>query len=604
MGPGGRTHETSPGVAAEITRLNELNKVRSSQFLRGTGGPDRGSAPRPVPPTSRRMLGRKPSGTTLAGGFENASAQIASPPLPVVATGALSLSASRWLTLRKEIDATTPVREVLRRSLSGGDAPVGRTFPSDLAPKRLDHSVDAPTTPALRGEPKPSGTNARTSAANGTPERDEAPTLTSTLSSENVSPVKQPFVNSPEKQPGIISPTTQPRARLFQTPLDTQKDTFQALTAKLAAMETQSVAARNECLEGSSREEETRLKLQRAEKSVTDLASRVRFLKAHVLSCQASRNAAIAEENAALARRASGTDASPEKEKNSVAAALYVDLELLSEELRVTKKALVDVEQNKVELELKTLQAEAYNKKNFDDMFVAASEVADELELSRDSLKKTENENEALTAKAFQAAAELADAATRFGEYKKKSEALDELIRAELLDTKAELALVDASLRVTTQKVKTLSDAAAATSGDFLESVVESLENDTQKPRAALDDAKAGNKKFGDTEAGTSTEPVKRRGKASRLFFVFAVAPLIIVCAAALGVVWFQRRELELRNAFRNNKSAETDTNDSRCSPWGVLHQMLDELLSGTTGVVFTVNPGMCGANALHVPAT
>jgi|TARA_B110000238_G_scaffold64832_1_gene71277 hypothetical protein len=181
---------------------------------------------------------------------------------------------------------------------------------------------------------------------------------------------------------------------------------------------------------------------------------------------------------------------------------------------------------------------------------------------------------------------------------------LDELIRAELLDTKTELALVDASLRVTNQKVKTLSDAAAATSGDFLESVVESLENDTQKPRAALDDAKAGNKKFGDTEAGTSTEPVKRRGKASRLFFVFAVAPLIIVCAAALGVVWFHRRELELRNAFRNNKSAETDTNDSRCSPWGVLHQMLDELLSGTTGVVFTVNPGMCGANALHVPAT
>ena len=573
MGPGGRTHETSPGVAAEITRLNELNKVRSSQFLRGTGGPDRGSAPRPVPPTSRRMLGRKPSGTTLAGGFENASAQIASPPLPVVATGALSLSASRWLTLRKEIDATTPVREVLRRSLSGGDAPVGRTFPSDLAPKRLDHSVDAPTTPALRGEPKPSGTNARTSAANGTPERDEAPTLTSTLSSENVSPVKQPFVNSPEKQPGIISPTTQPRARLFQTPLDTQKDTFQALTAKLAAMETQSVAARNECLEGSSREEETRLKLQRAEKSVTDLASRVRFLKAHVLSCQASRNAAIAEENAALARRASGTDASPEKEKNSVAAALYVDLELLSEELRVTKKALVDVEQNKVELELKALQAEAYNKKNFDGKSVSSG-------------GRVSGRGDAVRG------------------VQKKSEALDELIRAELLDTKTELALVDASLRVTTQKVKTLSDAAAATSGDFLESVVESLENDTQKPRAALDDAKAGNKKFGDTEAGTSTEPVKRRGKASRLFFVFAVAPLIIVCAAALGVVWFHRRELELRNAFRNNKSAETDTNDSRCSPWGVLHQMLDELLSGTTGVVFTVNPGMCGANALHVPAT
>ena len=573
MGPGGRTHETSPGVAAEITRLNELNKVRSSQFLRGTGGPDRGSAPRPVPPTSRRMLGRRPSGTTLAGGFENASAQIASPPLPVVATGALSLSASRWLTLRKEIDATTPVREVLRRSLSGGDAPVGRTFPSDLAPKRLDHSVDAPTTPALRGEPKPSGTNARTSAANGTPERDEAPTLTSTLSSENVSPVKQPFVNSPEKQPGIISPTTQPRARLFQTPLDTQKDTFQALTAKLAAMETQSVAARNECLEGSSREEETRLKLQRAEKSVTDLASRVRFLKAHVLSCQASRNAAIAEENAALARRASGTDASPEKEKNSVAAALYVDLELLSEELRVTKKALVDVEQNKVELELKALQAEAYNKKNFDGKSVSSG-------------GRVSGRGDAVRG------------------VQKKSEALDELIRAELLDTKTELALVDASLRVTNQKVKTLSDAAAATSGDFLESVVESLENDTQKPRAALDDAKAGNKKFGDTEAGTSTEPVKRRGKASRLFFVFAVAPLIIVCAAALGVVWFHRRELELRNAFRNNKSAETDTNDSRCSPWGVLHQMLDELLSGTTGVVFTVNPGMCGANALHVPAT
>lgn len=573
MGPGGRTHETSPGVAAEITRLNELNKVRSSQFLRGTGGPDRGSAPRPVPPTSRRMLGRKPSGTTLAGGFENASAQNASPPLPVVATGALSLSASRWLTLRKEIDATTPVREVLRRSLSGGDAPVGRTFPSDLAPKRLDHSVDAPTTPALRGEPKPSGTNARTSAANGTPERDEAPTLTSTLSSENVSPVKQPFVNSPEKQPGIISPTTQPRARLFQTPLDTQKDTFQALTAKLAAMETQSVAARNECLEGSSREEETRLKLQRAEKSVTDLASRVRFLKAHVLSCQASRNAAIAEENAALARRASGTDASPEKEKNSVAAALYVDLELLSEELRVTKKALVDVEQNKVELELKALQAEAYNKKNFDGKSVSSG-------------GRVSGRGDAVRG------------------VQKKSEALDELIRAELLDTKTELALVDASLRVTNQKVKTLSDAAAATSGDFLESVVESLENDTQKPRAALVDAKAGNKKFGDTEAGTSTEPVKRRGKASRLFFVFAVAPLIIVCAAALGVVWFHRRELELRNAFRNNKSAETDTNDSRCSPWGVLHQMLDELLSGTTGVVFTVNPGMCGANALHVPAT
>tara|TARA_B110000967_G_scaffold198768_1_gene232276 strand:- start:3303 stop:4862 length:1560 start_codon:yes stop_codon:yes gene_type:complete len=519
------------------------------------------------------MLGRKPSGTTLAGGFENASAQIASPPLPVVATGALSLSASRWLTLRKEIDATTPVREVLRRSLSGGDAPVGRTFPSDLAPKRLDHSVDAPTTPALRGEPKPSGTNARTSAANGTPERDEAPTLTSTLSSENVSPVKQPFVNSPEKQPGIISPTTQPRARLFQTPLDTQKDTFQALTAKLAAMETQSVAARNECLEGSSREEETRLKLQRAEKSVTDLASRVRFLKAHVLSCQASRNAAIAEENAALARRASGTDASPEKEKNSVAAALYVDLELLSEELRVTKKALVDVEQNKVELELKALQAEAYNKKNFDGKSVSSG-------------GRVSGRGDAVRG------------------VQKKSEALDELIRAELLDTKTELALVDASLRVTNQKVKTLLDAAAATSGDFLESVVESLENDTQKPRAALDDAKAGNKKFGDTEAGTSTEPVKRRGKASRLFFVFAVAPLIIVCAAALGVVWFHRRELELRNAFRNNKSAETDTNDSRCSPWGVLHQMLDELLSGTTGVVFTVNPGMCGANALHVPAT
>jgi hypothetical protein len=519
------------------------------------------------------MLGRKPSGTTLAGGFENASAQIASPPLPVVATGALSLSASRWLTLRKEIDATTPVREVLRRSLSGGDAPVGRTFPSDLAPKRLDHSVDAPTTPALRGEPKPSGTNARTSAANGTPERDEAPTLTSTLSSENVSPVKQPFVNSPEKQPGIISPTTQPRARLFQTPLDTQKDTFQALTAKLAAMETQSVAARNECLEGSSREEETRLKLQRAEKSVTDLASRVRFLKAQVLSCQASRNAAIAEKNAALARRASGTDASPEKEKNSVAAALYVDLELLSEELRVTKKALVDVEQNKVELELKTLQAEAYNKKNFDGKSVSSG-------------GRVSGRGDAVRG------------------VQKKSEALDELIRAELLDTKTELALVDASLRVTNQKVKTLSDAAAATSGDFLESVVESLENDTQKPRAALDDAKAGNKKFGDTEAGTSTEPVKRRGKASRLFFVFAVAPLIIVCAAALGVVWFHRRELELRNAFRNNKSAETDTNDSRCSPWGVLHQMLDELLSGTTGVVFTVNPGMCGANALHVPAT
>ena len=106
------------------------------------------------------------------------------------------------------------------------------------------------------------------------------------------------------------------------------------------------------------------------------------------------------------------------------AAALYVDVERLSAELRDTKRRLA-------EANAASAAADAENKKVFDEMLAAANEVADDLERERARCHRAEHE--------------LAKA-------RATAHARDETRLGEIIEVKSELALAKASLRVEKEK--------------------------------------------------------------------------------------------------------------------------------------------------------
>ena len=105
-------------------------------------------------------------------------------------------------------------------------------------------------------------------------------------------------------------------------------------------------------------------------------------------------------------------------------AALYVDVERLSAELRDTKRRLA-------EANAASAAADAENKKVFDEMLAAANEVADDLERERARCHRAEHE--------------LAKA-------RATAHARDETRLGEIIEVKSELALAKASLRVEKEK--------------------------------------------------------------------------------------------------------------------------------------------------------
>ena len=105
-------------------------------------------------------------------------------------------------------------------------------------------------------------------------------------------------------------------------------------------------------------------------------------------------------------------------------AALYVDVERLSAELRDTKRRLA-------EANAASAAADAENKKVFDEMLAAANEVADDLERERARCHRAEHE---------------------LGKARATAHARDETRLGEIIEVKSELALAKASLRVEKEK--------------------------------------------------------------------------------------------------------------------------------------------------------
>lgn len=448
--------DACPGVKDEIKRLNESARVEGATFKVGGGPKDTKSSP-----PRRRMLGRRPDKSlSVRYLFSNAISNAGPQTVP---TPRRALSASS-LSLRAEIEATTPSREVVVRSVTSAK---GRPF--------LDDTEQQPTTPEQDEE--------KSGARN---ENEQTVSASTTPSLIKRSPDRRLFRENPPP-----------------------RDAFQMLEKKLEHLEATTSAAQLESEESATRETETKLKLDEAETNVKHLSARVVFLKNQVSSCKAQ----IAERDGTIANHveAISVDSSADSEKSrSVAAALYVDVERLAEELQETKKALSNCK-------LEAMQSDLENKKVFDEMFKAASDVADELENERVSSAKTAELLAQTQAELQTATEQLANLKTESAslhnqlqdEKKRSTEAFHKALQAsllretaakvsgesdqvrltELVETKAERSLVKASLRGESQKVSDQMNESTSN-----RQALRTLETENRNLKTALDDAKASNK--------------------------------------------------------------------------------------------------------------
>ena len=214
-----------------------------------------------------------------------------------------------------------------------------------------------------------------------------------------------------------------------------------ALSRELAlATEKAAVAERVRVYETA----ESRAALAAVEKKLRDVERDLQ--KARREAAETTRRAASLERTNARLRREllNGGDGAGEKSGDALvdekpkaskedhkdrahtvsSAALYVDVERLSAELRDTKRRLA-------EANAASAAADAENKKVFDEMLAAANEVADDLERERARCHRAEHE--------------LAKA-------RATAHARDETRLGEIIEVKSELALAKASLRVEKEK--------------------------------------------------------------------------------------------------------------------------------------------------------
>jgi len=362
MVPSPFSDETSPGVAAEIRRLNTALAAGSTP---STASSDPGAAS-----ATRKMLTRKPTKTpssrvsdTLASSSESGDAAASTP--------SKAQSLTRSLTLKREIEATTPAREVVHRSVSG-EAP----------------NTDADATKAPFADDTALFGNARVS-------------------------IDSPLALSRELALATEKAAVAERVRVYETA--ESRAALAAVEKKLGDVERDLQKARREAAETARRAaslERTNARLQR-ELVMNDAAAGADPEKS-------SRDALVDEKPS----KASKEDHEGRAHPTVSSAALYVDVERLSAELRDTKRRLA-------EANAASAAADAENKKVFDEMLAAANEVADDLERERARCHRAEHE---------------------LGKAKATAHARDETRLGEIIEVKSELALAKASLRVEKEK--------------------------------------------------------------------------------------------------------------------------------------------------------
>ena len=362
MVPSPPSDESSPGVAAEIRRLNTALAAGSTP---STASSDPGAAS-----ATRKMLTRKPTKTpsrvsdTLAF-FSSESGDAAA------STPSKAPSLTRSLTLKREIEATTPAREVVHRSVSG-EAP----------------NTDADATKA--------------------PFADDVAFPKSALRDARVS-IDSPLALSRELALATEKAAVAERVRVYETA--ESRAALAAVEKKLGDVERDLQKARREAAETARRAaslERTNARLRRE------------------LGNGAAAGAGPTKSGDALVDEK--PKASKEDHKGHAhtvsSAALYVDVERLSAELRDTKRRLA-------EANAASAAAAAQNKKVFDEMLAAANEVADDLERERARCHRAEHE---------------------LSKAKATAHARDETRLGEIIEVKSELALAKASLRVEKEK--------------------------------------------------------------------------------------------------------------------------------------------------------
>ena len=360
MVPSPPSDETSPGVAAEIRRLNT---ALAPGLTPSTASSDPGAAS-----ATRKMLTRKPTKTP-----SRVSDTLASSESGDAAASTPSKAPSeRSLTLKREIEATTPAREVVHRSVSG-EAPNTDTDDATKAPFADDVAF-----------PKSALRDARVS-------------------------IDSPLALSREPALATEKAAVAERVRVYETA--ESRAALAAVEKKLGDVERDLQKARREAAETARRAaslERTNARLRR--ELVNGAAAGAGPTK--------SDDALVDEQ----------PKASKEDHKGHAhtvsSAALYVDVERLSAELRDTKRRLA-------EANAASAAADAEKKKVFDEMLAAANEVADDLERERARCHRAEHE---------------------LGKAKATAHARDETRLGEIIEVKSELALAKASLRVEKEK--------------------------------------------------------------------------------------------------------------------------------------------------------
>lgn len=362
MVPSPFSDETSPGVAAEIRRLNTALAAGSTP---STASSDPGAAS-----ATRKMLTRKPTKTpssrvsdTLASSSESGDAAASTP--------SKAQSLTRSLTLKREIEATTPAREVVHRSVSG-EAP----------------NTDADATKAPFADDTALFGNARVS-------------------------IDSPLALSRELALATEKAAVAERVRVYETA--ESRAALAAVEKKLGDVERDLQKARRETAETARRAaslERTNARLRR-ELVVNGAAAGA--------DPEKSGDALVDEKPKASKEDHTKEGRAPHTVSS---AALYVDVERLSAELRDTKRRLA-------EANAASAAADAENKKVFDEMLAAANEVADDLERERARCHRAEHE---------------------LGKAKATAHARDETRLGEIIEVKSELALAKASLRVEKEK--------------------------------------------------------------------------------------------------------------------------------------------------------
>ena len=339
MVPSPPSDDTSPGVAAEIRRLNTALAAGSTP---STASSDPGAAS-----ATRKMLTRKPTKTP-----SRVSDTLASPD-----------------ALKREIEATTPAREVVLRSVFG----------------------EAPNTEA---------------DATKAPFADDTALPKSALRDERVS-IDSPLALSRELALATEKAAVAERVRVYETAESRARRSRRwRRSSETSSAICKKPGARLRRLRRAASLERTNARLQRELLNGGDGAG------------EKSGDALVDEK----------PKASKEDHKDRAhtvsSAALYVDVERLSAELRDTKRRLA-------EANAASAAADAENKKVFDEMLAAANEVADDLERERARCHRAEHE---------------------LGKARATAHARDETRLGEIIEVKSELALAKASLRVEKEK--------------------------------------------------------------------------------------------------------------------------------------------------------